>query len=249
MNKKEYRTITDILVSDNNVITGEIRYNVPSLDIGFTEVIAPTAFSKTITDGYDVRAYYNHDSSKVLGRVKNGSLVLENTDTALKFAVTVPDTQEGRDIYELVKAGYVTGVSFGFACISDKWELREGKEVRTVTEAKLYEITICSEPAYEQNTCQVRSLSAILEGKEIDEAGQTAIKAEIEKLQSLLPKEEEQKEPEPEAQEPSEEEVKAQEEAQKQAEEEAKKAEEEQKAIDELYERLEAAQKVICEAE
>ena len=234
MKQREFRNITDVVASESNVITGEIKYNVPSLDIGFREMIAPTAFSKTLSDGYDVRAYYNHDSSKVLGRVKNGSLVLENSSTSLKFAITVPDTQEGRDIYSLVKEGYVTGVSFGFQCMADHWEKINGQEFRIVTEAKLFEITICSEPAYEQNTCQARSLSEAFKDKELSDDDKAQIQAEIEALQSMIPTTEPEKEPEG----PSEEEL------QKQAEE-AQRAAEEQQKMEELNAQIESLTKDI----
>ena len=131
--------------------------------------------------------------------------------------------------------------------MEDSYELIDGKEVRTILQARLLEVSIVlSEPAYANTLVYTRSLSSALEGKEtLSEDEQKAALAEIEKLQSLLPKVEEEpkqeeviveeeKDPEPEG--PTEEELKAQEEAA------AKEAEEMQK----LYDRLEAASKILC---
>ena len=56
---------------ESKKIVGIIPYNVRSVDMGFIEVITPTAFDRTIQDGADVKALVAHDTAKILGRVKN----------------------------------------------------------------------------------------------------------------------------------------------------------------------------------
>lgn len=243
--QKEYRSISFALNEESRNINGFIPYNDLSEYMGFYERIAPGAFNKTLSDGADVRALVEHSDQRLLARTKNGSLHLESLEDGLHFSFDAPDTQEGNDILTMTRSGLVNGCSFGFIVMEDSYEYVDNKEVRTILQARLLEVSIVlSEPAYANTLVYTRSLSSAFEGKEtLTEDEQKAARAEIEKLQSMLPKVEELKQEEPKVEEkkeepngPTEEEIKAQEEAA------AKEAEEMQK----LYERLEAAQKILC---
>lgn len=244
--QKEYRSISFALNEESRNINGFIPYNDLSEYMGFYERIAPGAFNKTLSDGADVRALVEHSDQRLLARTKNGSLHLESLEDGLHFSFDAPDTQEGNDILTMTRSGLVNGCSFGFIVMEDSYEYVDNKEVRTILQARLLEVSIVlSEPAYSNTLVYTRSLSSAFEGKEtLTEEEQKAAQAEIEKLQSMLPKVEEPKQEEPKEEEkkeeepkgPTEEEIKAQEEAA------AKEAEEMQK----LYERLEAAQKILC---
>ena len=250
--QKEYRAISfDASANaDSRTISGLIPYNSLSAYMGFYEKLQPGCFSKSLSEQSDIRALVEHSDQRLLARTKNGSLKLEDSTEALRFTFEAPNTTEGDDILTMVREGLVSGCSFGMIVMSENYDYEDGKEVRTIIEARLLEISlVLSEPAYPDTVVYTRSLSSAFEGKEVDEAGQTAIREEIEKLQSLLSKTEEVKTEEIEQKEPegpSQEEL----EAQKRADEEAqKKAEEEQKEIDELMKRLEAAQAIIDSAE
>lgn len=240
MNKnKEYRQLSFDASADaeSRTIEGLIPYNSLSEYMGFWEKLNPGCFSKSISEQQDIRCLIEHDDRKLLARTKNGSLVLEDREDGLHFRLEAPNTTDGNDILVQVREGLVSGCSFGMIVMDERYTIDDGKEVRTIMEARLLEISlILSEPAYPSTIVYTRSLSsAFKEGQELDEKDQTAIKEEIEKLQKLLPEEKKPEGPTPE-------EI----EAQKKAEEEAKKqAEEEQKQIDELMKRLEAAQAVI----
>ena len=240
--QKEYRSISFSLNDESRNINGFIPYNELSEFMGFYERIAKGAFNKTLADGADVRALIEHSDQRLLARTKNGSLHLEDMDDGLHFNFDAPDTQDGNDILTMTRSGLVNGCSFGFIVISDSYELIDGKEIRTILEARLLEVSlVLSEPAYSGTLVYTRSLSSALEGKEsLTEEEQKAAQAEIEKLQSMLPKVEESKEEKKEEEKgPTEDEIKAA----KEAEEKAKaEAEEMQK----LYERLEAASKILC---
>lgn len=240
--QKEYRSISFSLNDESRTINGFIPYNDLSEYLGFYEKIAPGAFNKTLADGADVRALVEHSDQRLLARTKNGSLHLESLDDGLHFSFDAPDTQDGNDILTMTRSGLVNGCSFGFIVMEDSYELINGKEVRTILQARLLEVSIVlSEPAYANTLVYTRSLSSALEGKEtLSEDEQKAALAEIEKLQSLLPKvEEEPKQEEVKQEEPVVEEEKGP------TEEELKAQEEEQKAIDALYERLRKAEEIL----
>ena len=144
-------------------IEGIIPFNKRSEYMGFYEYIAPSAFNKTLADGADVRALQNHDTNKLLGRVKNGSLRLRADDFGLHIECDLPDTSYGRDVYNLIQGGYNNGLSFGFTTIQDRWEVQEinGREEQVcyLLEVRLYEVSFCvTFPAYEDTNSSVRDL-------------------------------------------------------------------------------------------
>ena len=150
------------------VIEGLIPYNSRSEWMGFYEFITPTAFNKTIADGADVRALMGHDSNRLLGRVKNGSLRLRSEEDGLHIECDLPQTSYAEDAYELIKGGYNRGLSFGFRTVQDKWEEMEedGRMVPVchLIEVRLFEVSFCvTFPAYEATTSEARSVRSLLD--------------------------------------------------------------------------------------
>jgi len=143
-------------------ITGLIPYNSRSVDMGFVEVITPTAFSKTLSDGADVKALAAHDSSKVLGRTKNGTLRLTSTEAGLSCECDLPDTSYARDVYELIKRGDVTTMSFGFYPVKTERKIEDGAETDYLLEVRLLEVSFAvAWPAYEATSSQAREVRGI----------------------------------------------------------------------------------------
>ena len=141
------------------ILTGLIPYNSKSENMGgFVEIIANTAFNKTLADGADVKCLYNHDDGLILGRVKNGSLKLENRDTGLYFEVTLSDTTYANDLYENVISGNIDKLSFGFIVIKDTWDYDSVPNVRTLNEVKLVEVSFVTFPAFSETSVSARSL-------------------------------------------------------------------------------------------
>lgn len=180
-------------------LIGKIPYNSRSEYMGFFETIESTAFNKTISDGADVKALVDHDSSKVLGRVKNGTLILRSEDDGLYCEAILPDTTYARDAYNLVKDNYVNTLSFGFVPIKEKVEIENGEEVRHLQEVKLLEVSYTvAFPAYESTDSVARSLRGIdiskltniLEKETLAEPDILEIKSTVSALNNLLPKEE-----------------------------------------------------------
>lgn len=122
------------------------------------ELIQKGAFSKSLANS-DVVALWNHDDQKVLGRTSNKSLVLEEDDKGLKGTLKIANTSFGRDVYELVKRGDISGCSFGFF-IND-YIVRKEQEFTTyiLTDVELLEVSVVTWPQYEQTSINARSKS------------------------------------------------------------------------------------------
>lgn len=125
---------------------------------GFVEQIDEHAFDEAV--GGDVRALFNHDPSKILGRTKSGTLRLSCDSRGLRYEVDAPDTQAGRDTVTSIKRGDVDGSSFGFYCKRDSWEKdhESGQMVRTVLEADVFDVSPVTFPAYPDATSSIRAL-------------------------------------------------------------------------------------------
>jgi hypothetical protein len=126
-------------------------------DLGwFVEVVERGAFTETINQD-DIRALVDHNSGRIIGRNKSGTLALSEDERGLLVDITLPDTQAGRDIRESVKRGDIDGQSFAFDTLDDAWETKDGKEYRTLTRVKLYDVGPVAFPAYPDTTVAVRS--------------------------------------------------------------------------------------------
>lgn len=148
----ERRFSTELRSAGGSKLAGYAAvFDRPSVDLGgFTEVIRPGAFRKTLLDAKHVRALYDHDSRQVLGRVGANTLRLAEDTKGLLFELELPPTTYARDLAALVERGDVAGCSFAFRCPSggDRWEQRGGELVRELVEVELSEITITANPAY-----------------------------------------------------------------------------------------------------
>ncbi len=141
-----------------------IRFGSDSVDLGgFKERIAPEAVDRTISEGLDVRALVDHDSAKVIGRTRAGTLLLRKDSQGLRIEVE-PDQEisYARDIMRAVARGDVSGMSFAFRAIADDWDYDGKTPMRTVTDMKISEVSIVTFPAYTATDVQVamRSLNA-----------------------------------------------------------------------------------------
>ena len=120
------------------------------------ETIDPGAFS--LETDTDVRALTNHDTTLVLGRTTAGTLQLKIDERGLYGEILVnPKDQDALNLYERVKRGDVTQCSFGFDILQESVEYREdGMTVWHLQRVKLYEVSVCTFPAYEETGVQAR---------------------------------------------------------------------------------------------
>jgi len=126
---------------------------------GFSEIIRPGAFKRSLAAGADVRALVNHDPSLILGRRKAGTLKVEEDERGLRVEIMPGDTQVGRDAVENVRRGDIDGMSFGFLTPrgGDRWN-GEVPPLRELLDVDVFDVSIATYPAYLRPDVAVRSL-------------------------------------------------------------------------------------------
>ena len=123
---------------------------------GATESVAPGAFSETL--GNDIRALVNHNDTLVLGRNKAGTLELREDSHGLWGKIKVnPNDSDAMNLYERVKRGDVNQCSFGFMIEDEETEFREDGSIHwTIRKVNLFEVSVCTFPAYEATEVSAR---------------------------------------------------------------------------------------------
>lgn len=125
----------------------------------YREKIDPAAFATFQTD--DVRGLFNHDPNMILGRNKAGTLRLSVDSKGLRYEIDLPDNELGHRVADAVKRGDVSGSSFGFRKIRDRWEYDdEDNATRTLLEVELFDVSPVVYPAYEETDAGMRSLES-----------------------------------------------------------------------------------------
>ena len=124
---------------------------------GLTESVAPEAFDETITG--DIRALTDHDTALVLGRTTAHTLELKTDSHGLWGSILVnPNDQDALNLYARVERGDVNQCSFGFDILEEDTEIRENGEIHwTIKKVKLYEVSVCTFPAYQTTEVSARS--------------------------------------------------------------------------------------------
>lgn len=134
---------------------------------GASESIAPGAFDETISD--DIRALTNHDTTLVLGRTTVSTLELKIDSRGLWGRIRInPNDSDAMNTYARVKRGDVSQCSIGFEILSEETDFGPDGSIHwTIQNVKLYEVSVCTFPAYEETnvSARQRDASAIKERK------------------------------------------------------------------------------------
>ena len=148
-------------------------------DIGgmFREVIAPGAFAASLASE-DVRALYDHDPGRVLGRMSAGTLRLREDERGLAVEIDLPDTSDGRDVETLLARGDLDGMSFGFVAERQTWDETTTPPTRTLEQVRLYEVSAVAWPAYGGTSLALRSMQSALGDRQAAEAAELRRRAE-----------------------------------------------------------------------
>jgi HK97 family phage prohead protease len=123
---------------------------------GCTESIAPGAFTDELHS--DVRALVDHDTRLVLGRTTAGTLELREDKKGLWGDIAVnPKDSEAMNCWARVERGDVSQCSIGFNILDEEHEEREdGTHHFTIRKVKLFEVSVCTFPAYEDTAISAR---------------------------------------------------------------------------------------------
>ncbi len=121
---------------------------------GWTETIASGAATKSVRVKDDVKLYYNH-AGPVLARTKGGTLHLESDDIGLKVEGELDLRREpARDLRFALERGDVDEMSFAFRALRQEWN--DDYTERSITELKLYDVSVVDFPANPATVAQVR---------------------------------------------------------------------------------------------
>ena len=127
-------------------------------DMGYqmSESIDPHAFDDAISG--DVRFLIDHDTRLVLGRTSAHTGELKIDSHGLYGDVTInPKDQDAMNLYARVQRGDVNQCSFGFDILDEDTEIREDGSIHwTIKKVKLYEVSVCTFPAYETTEVSAR---------------------------------------------------------------------------------------------
>ena len=121
-----------------------------------SESVAPGAFTDTL--GGDIRALIDHETMYVLGRNQAGTLELREDSHGLWGSILInPNDQDAMNLYSRVQRGDVNQCSFGFDILEQETEFRDDGSVHwTIRKVKLYEVSVCTFPAYSETSVTAR---------------------------------------------------------------------------------------------
>ena len=122
---------------------------------GGSESIAPGAFTEAL-DG-DVRALIDHETRLVIGRTTAKTLELREDDKGLWGRIKInPNDSDAMNLYERVKRGDVNQCSFGFDILDEETEFNGDNVHWTIKKVFLYEVSVCTFPAYKETSVEAR---------------------------------------------------------------------------------------------
>jgi len=112
----------------------------------FYERLEPTAFDNA--DMSDVVFLLDH-TGRVYARTKNGALAIDVDDHGLHTRTDLSLTDAAKEVYEDIRVGNYTQMSFAFVVDKDRIDKREGGGMTRVIEriGKVYDVSAVSFPA------------------------------------------------------------------------------------------------------
>lgn len=158
--EKRFSTEIQFQPEGKKIVGYAAKFMNRSQDLGgFIEQIDPQAFTRTLSEGADVRALIDHNPSLILGRTVSGTLRLETDSTGLLVEITPPDTTYARDLMVSLERGDVTQMSFAFVTKQDTWAKEGVTNIRTLLDVDLHDVSAVTYPAYLDTEVGLRSLS------------------------------------------------------------------------------------------
>lgn len=162
----EFRALDD---SDEMIVEGyATTFNDPYVlydwgDYIVSEQIDSKAFDDCDMD--DVIFQYNHEG-RVFARTSNNTLEVVPDEKGLHIRANLGGTEIGRELYEEIKGGYTTKMSFGFRVgedtrtVTNDYDDNVTHVLRTVTKvSKLYDVSAVSLPANDGTEISARNFT------------------------------------------------------------------------------------------
>lgn len=147
---------------DNNMIVEGIPVvfdtptNINDPMGSFSEVIQRNALDGVNLN--DTRLLYNHKVDSVPLAKAPKTMELWTDDKGLNMRATLPDTEQGRSVYEAIKRQDLDGMSFAFTTDRAGSFYDVEKRTRTINKInKIYECSIVPFPAYQQTSVEARN--------------------------------------------------------------------------------------------
>ena len=148
-NDREYRAAQPFEARDEEMIVeGYASTFEPYVlwregDVEVREQIDPHAFDNA--DMTDVIMQYDHEG-RVFARQSNGTLQLSVDDHGLKIRADLSKTEGARQLYEDIKSGMITQMSFAFSIADDEYDKKQHlRSIRSVR--RVYDVSAVSIPA------------------------------------------------------------------------------------------------------
>lgn len=148
-NDREYRNAQPFEARDEEMIVeGYASTFEPYVlwhegDVEVREQIDPHAFDNA--DMTDVIMQYDHEG-RVYARQSNGTLELSVDDHGLKVRADLSKTAGSRQLYEDIKSGMITQMSFAFTIAEDDYDQKQHlRSIRSVR--RVYDVSAVSIPA------------------------------------------------------------------------------------------------------
>ena len=173
-NDREYRKAApfEAMEDESYIVEGYASTFEPYVlyregDVEIRERIDPNAFSES--DMSDVIMQYDHEG-RVYARQSNGTLEIGVDDHGLKVRADLSRTEGARQLYEEIKSGMITQMSFAFSIAEDEYDKKE--HLRTVRKIrKLYDVSAVSIPANPGTEISARSYAeGVIEQERLERA-------------------------------------------------------------------------------
>jgi len=133
-----------------------IPYETPAEIHGYTEIVRAGALDGVNLD--DILLCCNHNMADVPLARSPKTMQLNISGAGLEFKATLPDTEQGREVYTAVKRGDLTKMSFAFS-VAENGEAFENN-TRTITKIeRIFEISPVNFPAYNDTAVFARNKS------------------------------------------------------------------------------------------
>lgn len=167
-NDREYRSMTMSPVDNEEIkVRGyATTFDDPYVlwedrDLVLREVIDHDALANA--DMSDVIMQYDHEG-RVFARTSNNTLTIVPDAHGLAIEADLSGTDIGRELYQEIKGGYTTKMSWAFVVDADEWtseKAPDGRdlETRRITRVrKVYDVSAVSLPANDATDISARSL-------------------------------------------------------------------------------------------